>query len=95
MSDNKPIARISVRRKEGDAWKSYSVVTVWSTKHDGLYNVSLDRGNDKYPAMGLLDAIKALAAGASWSISTPKGSSAPVRNDPFSGGAFDDQEPPF
>ena len=81
---NTPIARISVRRKEGDSYRSYSVLTAWSTKFDGLINVSLDKGSEKYPAMGLLDAIKAVAAGASLEIRT--GQKSPESR---SGGSYD------
>lgn len=78
---NTPIARISVRRKEGDSYKSYSMLTVWRTKIDGLYNVSLDRGSEKYPAMGLLDALKAVAAGASFEVRMNNGRSERPRDD--------------
>lgn len=78
---NTPIARISIRRKEGDAYKSYSVMTAWSTKFDGLFNVTLDKGSEKYPAMGLLDAFKAVASGASIEVRINNGRSERPRYD--------------
>lgn len=70
MSNNTPIARVGIRRKEGNEWKSYSVFTVWSTQYDGLFNASLDKGSEKYPAMSLADAFRAFAGGASLEIRT-------------------------
>lgn len=92
---NAPIARISIRRKEGDSWRSYSVLSAWPTKFDGLVNVTLDRGSEKYPAMGLLDAIKAVAAGASIEVRTtmPRSGNGGSRQSSDSGyqsGGFDD-----
>ena len=57
MSNTK-IASISVKR--GD--KTYSLLTVWSGKYPGTYSIALDKGSEKYPAIGFLDALKAFAA---------------------------------
>ena len=101
MSDQKkrPVATIGIRRKEGDQWRSYSVIVVWGTDYDGLYNGNIDKGSDKRPAMGPIDAIKALAAGASLEIrmNTGNRAAAPTRTDRApvddfggGGGGFDD-----
>ena len=102
MSDQKkkPVATIGIRRKEGDSWRSYSVIAVWGTDYDGLFNGSLDRGSEKRPAMGPIDAIKAIAAGASIEIRVNTGSAsqrsggnydrAPVDDFGGGGGGFDD-----
>jgi hypothetical protein len=85
----RPVASLAVRRKEGDAWKSYSVVSAWPTDYPGVVNVSLDKGTERRPAMGPIDAIKALAAGASWEFRFNGASSeraAPPASDGFGGG---------
>lgn len=86
---NTPIARISVRRKEGDTFRSYSVLTAWSSQFDGLFNVTLDKGSEKYPAMGLLDAINAVAVGASIEVRMQRSRSPESR----SGGSYDRASP--
>lgn len=88
-TNNMPIARISVRRKEGDTFRSYSVLTAWSSKFDGLFNVTLDKGSEKYPAMGLLDAIKAVASGASIEVRMQR----PRSPESRSGGSYDRPPP--
>jgi hypothetical protein len=89
MSNGKrPIASIGLRRKEGDAWKSYSVIVVWGTDYEGLYNANLDKGTDKRPAMGLTDAFRAFAGGASLEIRTnqPPAPDRASSNSDFGGG---------
>jgi hypothetical protein len=100
MSDDRkrPVASIGVRRKEGDQWKSYSVVAVWATQYDGLFNANLDRGNERRPAMSPIDAIKALASGASLEIRTGNGGQRkpePRRDDFGGGNDFSDDNLPF
>ena len=55
--------------KQGEyQWENYSILSIWSTDHAGLYSISADKGSDKYPPLGLIDAIKAFASGARMSI---------------------------
>lgn len=59
MTDQRrPIIRVTYKR--GD--QTYSVLSVWPGKYAGSYSVSLDKGTDKYPAIGFLDVLKAFAA---------------------------------
>lgn len=64
----RPIASLTVSRKVDGAWVNYSVLSIWATEHSGLYSISADRGSDKYPPLGLVDAIKAFASGARMSV---------------------------
>lgn len=91
----RPIASLTLSKKDGDQWQNYSVLSIWETDHAGLYSVSADRGSDKYPPLGLVDAIKMFASGARMSIrvqsqTQPRssgggGSSRRDRDDDFGG----------
>ena len=58
MSDRKPVLRVTYKRGE----QRFSVLSVWPGKYPGTYSVSADKGNDEYPAIGLIDVIKAFVA---------------------------------
>jgi hypothetical protein len=55
----KPILRVTYKRDD----TTYSVLSVWPGKFPGTYSVSRDKGNDKYPAISIIDVLKAWAAG--------------------------------
>jgi hypothetical protein len=42
---------------------NYSVLSIWPGKFPGSYSVSRDKPSEKYPAISLVDVIKAFAAG--------------------------------
>ena len=104
MSNRRPIASLTMSRKVDNAWQNYSVLSIWPTDHAGLYSISPDKGNEKYPPIGIIDAIKAFATGARFSVrvaseSQPRSNSGGERrgNDDFGGsyGSSDDPEIPF
>lgn len=105
---NRPIASLTMSRKVDGAWVNYSVLSVWATENAGLYSISPDKGSEKYPPIGIVDAIKAFASGARFSIrvsseSQPRNGGGTRRggdrrgNDDFGGsyGSSDDPEIPF
>ncbi len=103
-SNRRPIASLTMSRKDGDTWKNFSVLSIWPTDHAGLYSISPDKGNDRYPPIGLIDAIKAFAGGARFSIrvnseTTPRSNGGDRRgNDDYGGGSYgssDDPDLPF
>jgi hypothetical protein len=55
----KPILRVTYRRDD----TTYSVLSVWPGKFPGTYSVSRDKGSEKYPAISIIDVLKAWAAG--------------------------------
>jgi hypothetical protein len=55
----KPILRVTYRRDD----TTYSVLSVWPGKFPGTYSVSRDKGSEKYPAISIVDVLKAWAAG--------------------------------
>ena len=59
MSDRRPVLRVTYKR--GDT--NYSVISVWPGKFPGSYSISRDKGNDRYPAISIVEVIKAFAAG--------------------------------
>jgi hypothetical protein len=59
MSDRRPIIRVTFKR--GD--QNYSVLSVWRGRFPGTYSVNRDKGTEKYPAISLVDVIKAFASG--------------------------------
>ena len=102
---NRPIASLTVSRKVDGAWVNYSVLSIWETEHNGLYSILADKGSDKYPPMGLIDAIKAFVSGARMSIRVASQTQSRggrqrqeprERNGDFGGGGYgDDPDLPF
>ncbi len=105
----RPVASLTMSRKVNDAWQNYSVLSIWETDHAGLFSVSADKGSEKYPSIGLIDAIKGFASGARFSIRVSRESGGGQRgggsqgggdrrgNDDFGGGGsdFGDNDIPF
>ena len=56
---SKPVLSVTFKRGE----QNYSVISVWPGKFPGTYSVSRDKGTEKYPAISLIEVIKAFAAG--------------------------------
>lgn len=56
---NKPVMSVSFKRGE----QSYNVLSVWRGSYAGTYSVSRDKGSERYPAISVIEVIKALAAG--------------------------------
>lgn len=99
MNDNSHcIARLHVTDKNR---QRFGVVSVWSGKFAGTYSIRRDKGSDKYPSIGLLDALKAFAAGelyADVSIMSERKFDAPRGGGGLSGGSnnsFGDENIPF
>ena len=55
----RPIARLTYSVKGNSGYENYSLISVWPSDKPGRYDISADRGSDKYPAMTLIDALKA------------------------------------
>jgi hypothetical protein len=55
----KPIMRVTYKRDD----TTYSVLSVWPGKFPGTYSISRDKGTEKWPAISLVEVIKAFAAG--------------------------------
>jgi hypothetical protein len=105
MSSDTVVARVSFTDKDR---KRFDVLSVWSGRFKGSYSVRKAKGNDKYPSIGLFDALKAWGLGdgyidvtiESQRERTPEQRSggsydrAPRGNDDFGGGG-DDPEIPF
>ncbi len=62
MSSRKPVIKITAADRETK--EKFSLLSVWRGNFPGSYSLSLDKGSDKFPALGLLDAIKRFAAGS-------------------------------
>ena len=86
----RPIASLTLSRKDGDRWLNYSVLSIWETDNAGLYSISADRGSEKYPPLGLIDAIKMFAQGARMSIRVTSETQPRERREPTSPGASSD-----
>lgn len=56
---NRPILSVTYKRGE----QNYSVISVWPGKFAGTYNVSRDKGTEKYPAISIIDVLKNFAKG--------------------------------
>lgn len=91
----KPLMRVTYRR-DGT---NYSVISIWPGKFPGTYSISRDKGNDKYPAISIVDVIKAFAAGDGFvnvsveSEREQRGGSAPRSSDYGDGGGTGDDLP--
>lgn len=59
MNNRRPV--LSVTFKLGE--QNYSVISVWPGKFAGTYNVSRDKGSEKYPPMSIIDVLKSFARG--------------------------------
>jgi hypothetical protein len=82
MSDDRHcVARVTISKDK----QKYNCISVWSTKFPGVYSLSRDKASDKYPAMGLVEAIKAFAAGEIFVDVRVEGESGGRRNDDGSG----------
>ena len=63
MSDaRRPIARLTYSVKGSSGYENYSLLSVWPTDKRGRYDISADKGSDKYPAMSIVDALKAFVS---------------------------------
>jgi hypothetical protein len=58
-NDRKPVARITFRKDR----QKYAIATIWSSQFAGNYGFSFDKPSEKYPAIGLFEALKSLASG--------------------------------
>jgi hypothetical protein len=54
-----PIMRVTYWRDK----VTYSVISIWPGKFPGTYSISRDKGTEKWPAISLVEVIKAFAAG--------------------------------
>ena len=98
MSSRKPVIRISAADR--DTKEKFSLLSVWRGNFAGAYSLSLDKGSDKYPALGFLDALKRFAAGSLYinivvesETEQQGGRSEPRRESPKSDDFSDDQIP--
>ena len=70
----RPIARLTYSVKVDDRYDNYSLLSVWPTKQPGRYDISADKGSDKYPAMSIVDALKAFVGrGGRFGLSIEQG----------------------
>lgn len=100
MSDNKPIAKLTLRRDN----TTFAILTVWTGKFPGTYTIGKDKGSEQFPAIGLFDALKSWGQGNGFLnlkiMSESKGGSSRSSNKPSDdyGGSddgFDDDDVPF
>lgn len=85
MSD-RPV--LSVTYKRGDT--TYSVISVWPGRFAGTYSVSRDKGSEKYPALSIIDVLKAFASGDGFIDVRVNGTENSGQSGGFGGGGRDD-----
>ena len=85
MTDRKPIARLSMRRDK----QTYGILTIWPGKFPGTYDISRDKGSERYPAIGFLEAVKAWTAGDAY-LSISVESQREKRGGPAPAASYDD-----
>ena len=61
-NDRKPLARLSIRIDK----QTHAIATIWPGKFPGTYDISRDKSTEKFPAMGLFDALKAWGGGTGY-----------------------------
>ena len=54
MTDRKPIARLSMRRDK----QTFGILTIWPGRFPGTYDISRDKGSERYPRYPLPPEIK-------------------------------------
>jgi hypothetical protein len=90
----KPIMRVTYRRDD----TTYSVLSVWPGKFPGTYSVSRDKGNEKFPAMSIIDVLKAWAGGTGFvnvSVESEREQRSTPRETPAGRDEWNDDSLPF
>ena len=55
----KPIAKLTAKIGQ----QSYSVLSIWAGNYPGTYSIAREKGTEKYPQLGLFDALKSWGKG--------------------------------
>ena len=98
-SDRKALVRFTFTKDR----VKHGIMTVWSGNYPGTYSLSRDKGSDRFPAIGLFDALKSWGMGSGFidiSVESQReqrgGQDRPARGgEDFGSGGFGNDEVPF
>jgi hypothetical protein len=92
MSNRKPVARLVFKTRDK---QSFSILSIWRTDKGHGYSINRDKGSEKYPAIGLFEALKRWGQGDGYLTfwiddDDQKRSESSQSRDDFGGGQADD-----